>query len=54
MIQTYVREKAMDNQWRIMVLEEFVHTALLHQVTSTRNINIGAVLEQYSVVTDKE
>ena len=44
----------MDSQWRVMVLEEFLHTALLHQVTNTRNIHIGTVLEQYSVLTDKE
>ena len=39
-IQIYVGQKATDNQWRVLVLEEFLHTALLYQVTNTRNINV--------------
>ena len=37
-----------------MVLEEFLHTALLYQATNTRNINILAVLKQYLVLVKKE
>ena len=37
-----------------MVLEEFLHTALMHPVKNTRNINAVAVLEQYSVFVEKE
>ena len=33
-------QKATENQWRVMVLEEFLHTALLYQATNTRNINV--------------
>ena len=35
----------MENQWRVMVLEKFLHTALLYQATNTRNINVLAVLK---------
>ena len=45
-IQIYVAQKAMENQWRVMVLEEFLHTALLYQANNTRNINVLAVLKQ--------
>ena len=44
----------MENQWRIMVIEEFLHTALLYQASNTRNINAVAVLEQYLVLVEKE
>ena len=44
-IQIYVGQKARENQWRVMVLDEFLHTALLYQTTNTRNINVVAVLE---------
>ena len=37
-----------------MVLEEFLHTALLYQATNTRNINVLAVLKQYLVLVKKE
>ena len=37
-----------------MVLEEFIHTALLYQVTNTRNINVLAVLKPYLVLVIKE
>ena len=53
-IQIYVGQKAGENQWRVMVLEEFLHTALLYQATNTRNINVVAVLEQYLARVEKE
>ena len=37
-----------------MVLEEFLHAALLYQVTNTRNINVLAVFKQYLVLVTKE
>ena len=37
-----------------MVLEEFLHIALLYQATNTRNINVLAVLKQYLVFVTKE
>ena len=37
-----------------MVLEEFLHTALLYQATNTRNINLLVVLKQYLVLITKE
>ena len=37
-----------------MVLEEFLHIALLYQATNTRSINFVAVLEQYLVLVEKE
>ena len=43
----------MENQWRVMVLEEFLCTALVYQMTNTRNINVVVVLEQYSVLIEK-
>ena len=39
-----LRQKAWENQRRIMVLENFLHTALLYQVTTTRNINVVVVV----------
>ena len=36
----------MENQWRVVGLEEFLHTALLYQATSTRNINVLAACAQ--------
>ena len=36
-----------------MVLE-FLHTALLYQVTNTRNIHVLAILKQYLVFVIKE
>ena len=44
----------MENQWRVLVLEEFLHTALLYQVTNTRNLNVLAVLKQCLVLVKKE
>ena len=49
----YVGQKALENQWRVMVLEEFLHTALLYQATNTRNINVVAVLEQYLACVER-
>ena len=37
-----------------MVLEEFLHTALLYQATNTRNINVLDVLKQNLVLVKKE
>ena len=37
-----------------MVIEEFLHTALLYQANNTRSINSAAVLEQYLVLVEKE
>ena len=53
-IKIYVGQKARENQWRVMVIEEFLHTALLYQASNTRNVNAVAVLEQYLVLVDKE
>ena len=53
-IQIYVGQKARENQWRVVVIEEFLHTALLYQASNTRNINAVAVLEQYLVLVEKE
>ena len=53
-IQIYVGQKATDNQWRVMVLEEFLHTALLYQANNIRNINVLAVLKQYLVLVKNE
>ena len=40
--------------WRVMVLEEFLHTALLYQATNTRNMNVLDVLKQYLILVKKE
>ena len=34
MIQIYVERKAKENQWRVMVLEESLHTALLYRLNN--------------------
>ena len=34
-IQIYVGQKTTENQWRVMVIEEFLHTALLYQAITT-------------------
>ena len=52
--QIYVGQKAKENQWRVMVLEEFLHTALLYQANNIRNINVLAVLKQNLVLVKKE
>ena len=49
-----IGQNARENQWRAMVLEEFLHIALLYQATNTRNINVVAVLEQYLARVEKE
>ena len=43
----------MENQRRVMVLEEFLHTALLYQVTNIKNIHVLAV-KQYLVFAKRE
>ena len=37
-----------------MVIEKFLHTALLYQASNTRNVNSVAVLEQHLVIVEKE
>ena len=37
-----------------MVLEDFIYTAVLYQATNTRNINVVAILEHYSLPVEKE
>ena len=37
-----------------MVLEEFLHIALLYKAITVRIINVLAVLQQYSVFVGKE
>ena len=37
-----------------MDLAEFLYTALLYQVMTNRNINAATLLEQYSVLVEKE
>ena len=67
-IQIYVEQKATESigfrrislycitvsSWRVLVLEEFLYTALLYQTTNTRNINVLAILKQYLVLVKKE
>ena len=55
-IQIHVGQKAGENLWRVTVLQEFIHIALLYQTTNTRNnyINDVAVLEQYLALAEKE
>ena len=50
-IQIYVGQKDNANQWKVTVLEEFLHTVLLYQAITVRSINILAVL---SVLIEKE
>ena len=38
-IQIYVGQKTTENQWRVTVIEEFLHIALLYQAISTWNTN---------------
>ena len=52
-IQIHVGQKAGENQWRVTVLEEFLHIALLYQATNTRNINDVAILKRYLVLVEK-
>ena len=44
----------MENQQRVLVVEEFLHIALLYQVTNTKTINVLAILKQYLVFVKKE
>ena len=42
-IQTYVRQKDNANQWKVTVLEEFLHAVLLYQAVTVRIINALAI-----------
>ena len=43
-VQIYVyRAKDNANQWKVTVLKEFLHTVLLYQAVTVRNINVLAV-----------
>ena len=53
-IQINVGQKDKESQWRIVDLAEFLYTALLYQVMTNRNINTATLLEQYSVLVEKE
>ena len=39
---------------KVIVLAESLHTVFLYEVTNTRNINVVVVLEQYSVLVEKD
>ena len=52
--QIYVGQKDKENQWRVADLAEFLYTALLYQAMTNRNINAATLLEQYSVLVEKE
>ena len=43
-IQIYVGQKDNANQWKVTVLEEFLHTVLLYQAVTVIIINVLAVL----------
>ena len=43
-IQIYVGQKDKANQWKVTVLEEFLHTVLLYQAITVRITNVLAVL----------
>ena len=49
-----VGQKDKENQWRVVDLAEFLYTALLYQAMTNRNINAATLLEQYSVLVEKE
>ena len=53
-IQINVEQKDKEIQWRVVDLAEFLYTALLYQVMTNRNINAATLLEQYSVLVEKE
>ena len=53
-IKIYVGQKTTENQWGVMVIEEFLHTALLYQAITTWNTNTVAVLKQYAILVEKE
>ena len=52
-IQINVGQKDKENQWRVVDLAEFLYTALLYQAMTNRNINAATLLEQYSVLVEK-
>ena len=43
-VQIYIGQKDKANQWKVTVLEEFLHTLLLYQAITVRIINVLAVL----------
>ena len=53
-IQINVGQKDKETQWRVVDLAEFLYTALLCQAMTNRNINAATLLEQYSVLVEKE
>ena len=53
-IQIYVRQQDKANQWKVTILEEFLHIVLLYQAITVRIINILAVLLQYMAIVEKE
>ena len=53
-IQINVGQKDKGSQWRVVDLAEFLYTALLYQAMTNRNINAATLLEQYSVLVEKE
>ena len=54
-IQAYVGQKARENQWRVASSFRRVSSHCITVLaTNTRNINIVAVLKQYSVLIEKE
>ena len=52
-IQIYVGQKHNANQWKVTVLEEFLHAVLLYQSITVRIINVLAVLKLYSGLVGK-
>ena len=53
-IQINVGQKDKGSQWRVVDLAEFLYTALLYQAMTNRNINAATLLDQYSVLVEKE
>ena len=53
-IQINVGQKDKENQWRVVDLAEFLYTALLYQAMTNKAINAATLLEQYSVLVEKE
>ena len=43
-------ENLRENQWRVV---DLLYTALLYQAMTNRNINAATLLEQYSVLVEK-
>ena len=53
-IQINIGQKDKENEWRVVDLAEFLYIALLYQAMTNRNINAAPLLEQYSVLVEKE